>query len=296
MLQIRKLVSYKYCVMTSFRTYAANPISEKQIDDLRQFFLGFPGGSVDLKKDEKSKIAYIFLNNPERRNALSGKMMADLHDSVCELERWTSGKGVILHSSGPIFCSGGDLTTVKQISNPQDGDKMCEFMQHITQRLLNLPLVSVALISGRALGGGAELTTSCDFRAMTQNAEISFVQAKMGVATGWGGGTRLVKIVGRRNALKALLSCEKIDAKRAAEIGLVDYVIEENEDPLNGVSSWLERLLSHDETVVRSIKNVVTVAEYLPPLESLQVERSEFAPLWGGKANKAALQQNIKHK
>ncbi|KAG7273241.1 hypothetical protein CRUP_001337 [Coryphaenoides rupestris] len=78
----------------------------------------------------------------------------------------------------------------------QDGMKMCMFMQDALTRLLRLPLVSVALVEGRALGGGAELTTACDFRLVTRDSRIQFVHKHMGLVPGWGGAARLVPIRG----------------------------------------------------------------------------------------------------
>ncbi|KZS12982.1 Uncharacterized protein APZ42_022248 [Daphnia magna] len=84
-------------------------------------FSKFEGGKVELTKDDKSGVAVIKINHPERRNALSGSMMVNLWNAVNELEDWKSGKGIILHSVGETFCSGGDLNTVRQISNPDEG-------------------------------------------------------------------------------------------------------------------------------------------------------------------------------
>lgn len=117
-------------------------------------------------------------------------MMMELWRIMKTLEEWKEGKGIILHSVGDVFCSGGDLNTVRKIANPDDGYKMAILMHETLTRLHQLPLISVALVQGKALGGGAELATACDFRLFTSKGEIGFVQGRMGVVTGWGGGTR----------------------------------------------------------------------------------------------------------
>ncbi|CAN2391114.1 methylmalonyl-CoA decarboxylase activity, partial [Pristimantis euphronides] len=104
------------------------------------------------------------MNNPSRMNAFSGTMMLELEERISDLENWKEGKGLIVYGAEGTFCSGADLTTVKAISNPTDGLMMCMFMQNTVTRLQRLPLISVALIQGRAIGGGAELCTACDFR------------------------------------------------------------------------------------------------------------------------------------
>ncbi|XP_010705645.1 ethylmalonyl-CoA decarboxylase isoform X4 [Meleagris gallopavo] len=123
----------------------------------------FAGGSVNLSK-EHSGIGILTLNNSRLMNAFTGTMMLELQERVTELENWKDGKGLIICGAGNTFCSGSDLNAVKAISNSQDGMNMCMFMQNTLTRLMRLPLISIALVQGKALGGGAELTTACDFR------------------------------------------------------------------------------------------------------------------------------------
>lgn len=150
--------------------------------DFREQLLTYKGGSIDLLKQDNG-IAVLKINNENKRNALSGKMMVDFSIAVEELESWSEGRGLIVCGAGKYFCSGGDLETVKNICDSETGYKMSRFMHNTLNKMLNLPLVSVALIEGSALGGGAEITTACDFRLMTENASIGFVQVKMGVVT-----------------------------------------------------------------------------------------------------------------
>ncbi|XP_025869141.2 ethylmalonyl-CoA decarboxylase isoform X5 [Vulpes vulpes] len=132
-------------------------------EDLKKKLQQFPGGSVDLQKED-SGIGILTLNNPSKMNAFSGVMMLQLLEKVIELENWTEGKGLIVRGAKNTFSSGSDLNAVKALATPEDGMTLCMFMQNTLTRLMRLPLISVALIQGRALGGGAEVTTACDFR------------------------------------------------------------------------------------------------------------------------------------
>ena len=226
----------------------------------------------------------------------TGSMMVQLWDIVNTLEEWKEGKGIILHSVGDTFCSGGDLKTVSQISNSDDGYRMSTLMHNSLFRLHQLPLVSVALVQGKAIGGGAELATACDFRLFTNKGQIGFVQGKMGVVTGWGGGSRLVQLVGRQKALDLLLTSRQLSAIDAVEMGIANEIIKESSDPLEETKNWLLLRLNHAEEVVHALKEIVATASVTPMQASLEKERSIFAMLWGGDANKKALNQNIKHK
>lgn len=221
----------------------------------------------------------------------------DLWNTVNSLEDWKEGKGIILHSVGDIFCSGGDLNTVKKISNPDDGYRMSTLMHDSLTRLHQLPLISVALIQGKALGGGAELATACDFRMFTSRGEIGFVQGRMGVVTGWGGGTRLVQLLGQHRALDLLLTSRQVGASEAVKMGLANGITaaEDLDGAVEETKRWLKLKLGHAPQIVHALKHIIATARAVPYAESLKNERQVFAALWGGEANKKALEQNIKH-
>ncbi|KAL3197900.1 hypothetical protein MRX96_044627 [Rhipicephalus microplus] len=118
----------------------------------------------------------------------------------------------------------------------------------------------VALIQGRALGGGAELTTACDFRVMVPGAEIQFVQVRMGLVPGWGGTTRL------------------------------NY-----ESPLAEARNWLGQYIAGDAHVIRTLKETIVKARELSTVDSLREELRLFSTVWSGPANREALKRKIRH-
>lgn len=190
------------------------------------------------------RTAVIEIHNPAARNALSGKMMAQLADIVTQLEDpvvHSRLNAVVLTGTGSWFCAGADLQVAKQeLSSSDAGTAMGTLMVDTLTRFRRLPLVSVALIEGGAYGGGAELSTACDFRIMEQSAVIQFVQAKMGVSPGWGGGARLYKLLGRQNALRLLCAAEKVTATRAIDIRLVDSLFDtQKETAASAVGTFL---------------------------------------------------------
>ncbi|XP_015237990.1 PREDICTED: ethylmalonyl-CoA decarboxylase isoform X2 [Cyprinodon variegatus] len=226
-------------------------------------------------------------------------MMVDLEDRVSQLESWTEGKGLIVQGAAGTFCSGSDLNAVRAISNPEDGMKMCMFMQDALTRLLRLPLISVALVEGRALGGGAELTTACDFRLMTSGSVIQFVHKHMGLVPGWGGAARLVRIVGSQNALKLLGGALKVDSELGLDIGLADGALEAvqgADSPRQQAENWLSRYTEGSVPVIRAVKKVVLAGRELPLSEALKTEKEVFGTVWGAPANLQALASKSKHK
>eukprot|EP00092_Neocalanus_flemingeri_P027629 GFUD01029982.1.p1 GENE.GFUD01029982.1~~GFUD01029982.1.p1 ORF type:complete len:293 (+),score=84.77 GFUD01029982.1:119-997(+) len=264
---------------------------KQSIEDIKLFLKDYQAGSVDLIK-QANGIAHLILNHPERRNALSGSMMVDMLDAVEELEKWEEGVGLVFRGAvndSRIFCSGGDLKTVEKISGPERGFDMSILMNHTTEKLSKLPLVSVCLVDGMAVGGGAELTTTTDFRVATPGSAVAFVHARMGVAPGWGGARRLVRVVGQARALQLMLSCKKIKLEDGLDMGFFDDQVGED-NPAIAAENWLaNKLKGVDPSVVRVMKSMVIN-------EDPEQEARIFAPLWGGAANRAALEKNIKHR
>lgn len=271
------------------KCYYSNALS---LSEIKKEFSKYPGGEVNLSQDNETGIAYICLNNPDKRNALTGKMMVQLSEIVTHLEEWKNGKALILYSNGDTFCSGADLTTVRNINNSEGGMHMSYFMHDTLYRLSMLPLVSVALIQGKALGGGAELTLACDFRLLTTNAIMQFVQIKMGTITGMGGGTRLVNLIGYTTALKLLLSCQKLNAEEALKLQLADSILDESEDLLEQGKCWLTPYLHGSTEVIQTMKKSIAYAAWINTEKSFDKERTLFSTVWGGPANLEALKKN----
>ncbi|WAR23436.1 ECHD1-like protein [Mya arenaria] len=289
-----KLGRRGFNVISQVRRFSRNNREiDRNIDRLCVEFRKLEGGSVDISKDEESGIATVTMCNSGKKNAFTGKMMVDLLDCVTELEQWTAGKGVVLTGADNSFCSGGDLETVKRVLG--NGYGMCELMQHTTSRLFDLPMVSCAAISGHALGGGAELATACDFRIMSKEAKIGFVQARLNVATGWGGCTRLAKIVGRTTALQVLASARVLDANTARTLGLVNDVLD-TDNIATEAMDWLSKNCIGDVNVTRVIKQMVVAGLYFEESQSYDMEKQLFCKVWGSRSHKDALEANIKHK
>ncbi|NXY27972.1 ECHD1 decarboxylase, partial [Pomatorhinus ruficollis] len=257
----------------------------------------FSGGSINLSKEDNG-IGILTLNNPKLMNAFTGTMMVELQERVTELENWKDGKGLIIHGAGNTFCSGSDLNAVKEISNSQDGMNMCMFMQNTLTRLMRLPLISVALVQGKAFGGGAELTTVCDFRLMTPGSEIRFVHKHMGLVPGWGGAARLVRIVGSGAALQLLGAAARVDPERALSLRLAEDTLPSADEStaLGEARAWLRQYTDGPAAVIRAVKKVVTAGRELPLEAALRTEKDIFGTVWGGPANLQALVRRPKHR
>lgn len=164
----------------------------------------------------------------------------------------------------------------------------------MTSRFRHLPLLTVALLEGVALGGGAELSLCTDWRLATSTAKIGFVQGRLGISTGWGGGTQLARLIGYRKALEALASTRIYSASEAVEIGLADQILPESDSPLAEAEKFLTKLTRINAKSTRIFKSTCLRAtdSKIGTAESLRHEREFFTQVWGGEAHLKALDES----
>ena len=158
------------------------------VSAIKSEFAQYGKGTITLTI--KNGIAHILLSNPSKRNALSPLMMTQFHSVVQQLKNECLNSksiyGLVLNGDKNTFCSGFDLHAASTRFQTQEmGSKMCLLMHDTFKEFYSLPLISIAAIEGYALGGGAELASWCDFRIMSNDAVLRFLQLKMGVTFGW---------------------------------------------------------------------------------------------------------------
>ena len=163
----------------------------------------------------------IILNRPEKRNAIGIEMIRTLIDILTGIESDKNVKVVKITGSGDkAFSAGGDLKEFKALDKQgiinwiQSGHKAFHLLE-------NLSKPTIAMISGYCLGGGLELAIACDFRIADETAIFGSPELKYGWIPGWGGLSRLKRIVGESKAKEIIMLAENFDADKAKEMGLL---------------------------------------------------------------------------
>ncbi|KAL2306492.1 hypothetical protein Nmel_004417 [Mimus melanotis] len=133
---------------------------------------------------------------------------------------------------------------------------------------------------------------------MTPGSEIRFVHKHMGLVPGWGGGARLVRIVGSSAALQLLGGAVRVDPERARSLGLAEETLPSSDGAgaLREARAWLSQYTEGPTAVIRAVKKVVTAGRELPLEAALRTEKDIFGTVWGGPANLQALVGRPKHK
>jgi enoyl-CoA hydratase len=202
--------------------------------------------------DESSYIGRITLNNPSKRNAISRQMWLGLSNLLDDcLLNYKTIRVLILTGHGQIsFCSGADLSE-------KESEDIDHSIPNIRIKLLQFPIPIIAKIQGFCLGGGLALAMSVDIRIASDNALFSVPAVKLGVPLPKDIINRLIKLVGESHAKMILYTGDRISAKRAYSIGLIEYVCDDH-DSLDKYVLDLARTLSRNAPLsVRAIKLMI---------------------------------------
>lgn len=188
-----------------------------------------PRTASAFRIERDGDLAVLWFDLPgEKVNKFSTTVMTEFASVVDELERDATIKRVIIASGKPsIFIAGADVTEFSKATSADQAREYTRFGQQTIHRFSKLPQVTVAAINGAALGGGCELSISCDYRVMSDSpkAQIGLPETKLGIFPAWGGVTKLPRLIGLPAALDIILNGKTLDGKRAKRIGLVDEVV-----------------------------------------------------------------------
>jgi len=227
--------------------------------------------------------AVLRLNRPEVHNSVNEALMEALEKRLDEIEANPAIRAIILTGAGSqTFCSGGDIRYFATLKSRESCLVMSYRMQAILQRLKYGKRVAIAAINGQALGGGCEMITACHIRIAASHAEFSFRQAPNGIITGWGGGKRLIRLVGKTRALRLFLAGERIDAAEALRIGLIDQVVEAQE-LLPAALSLAKLVNQNSRAAVEAFLELAALSETADWETVRRFETEKFADLWVGE-------------
>jgi enoyl-CoA hydratase/3-hydroxyacyl-CoA dehydrogenase len=170
------------------------------------------------------KVAWIYLNRPQRLNTINSRMIKELRDTLFELETRKDVRVIVITGEGErAFSAGADLLGV-ELNSQIDIFKMAKEWNEAFSAIEFISKPVIAAINGVALGGGLELALACDFRLASRDAILGLTETRLGLVPGAGGLKRLQRIVGHAKAKEMIMLGERISAEEAERIGLVNRV------------------------------------------------------------------------
>lgn len=180
-----------------------------------------------LLREDRGSIAILTLNRPEKRNALSQALIAQLSDQLDRLKVDSAIRVVILTGNGPTFCAGLDLKEAygSGTDTKSEGRAVTEVqaLADLLDAAHKLPKPTIAALNGDALAGGAGLAMGCDFVLMSPTARLGYPEALRGLAPAMVMHD-LIRLVGQRRARHLLLTAKPLDATTCVSWGLANAV------------------------------------------------------------------------
>jgi len=187
---------------------------------------------------------------------------------------------MILTGAGDkTFLSGGDLKEFQHLETMEEARQMISTMKEVTDLLAGFPWPVIAAVNGLAVGGGCETAVACDFRIASHSAKLGYRQITLGIISGWGGGPRLVHLLGKGRALRLMATGDLLSAEEALRIGLVDQVVPPDQ-VMPSALVLARRIAENAPLAVRAYKRLVQMTVRVPLEAALEFETELFGPVW----------------
>lgn len=205
--------------------------------------------------------ATVTLARPEKLNALTALMLAELETIAAGLERRDDIRVVLVTGSGPkAFCAGADIADWGAYAPLDFGRHWVREGHRIFDRWARLRQPLVAVLNGIAFGGGLELAATADLRVAETHARLGLPEARIGIIPGWSGTQRLVRRVGPGTVKRLAFTGEPVDAAEALRLGLVDYVCPTGEG-MAFARALAATIAGRAPVAVQTAKQLVNAAE-----------------------------------
>ncbi|HWT78846.1 MAG TPA: enoyl-CoA hydratase-related protein [Candidatus Methylomirabilis sp.] len=229
---------------------------------------------------EDGGVGIVTVNRPEVHNALNMETIQELRELCLQLEAEDRLRVMILTGAGDkTFLSGGDLKEFQHLKTLEEARHMVSTMKEVTDRLAGFPWPVIAAVNGLAVGGGCETAVACDFRIASESAKLGYRQVALGVISGWGGGPRLVHLLGKGRALRLMTTGDLLSANEALAIGLVDEVVSPDQ-VMPSALALARRIAENPPLAVRAFKRLVQMTVRVPLEAALEFETELFGPVW----------------
>jgi enoyl-CoA hydratase/carnithine racemase len=208
-------------------------------------------------------VATVTLNRPDKLNALTFDVYADLRDLLAELPHRGDAKVLVITGRGRGFCSGGDVEEIIGELHKMEPAQLLEFTRMtgaVVRALRECPLPVIAAVNGVAAGAGSVIALACDFRLLARSASFAFLFTRVGLAgADMGSAYLLPRLVGLGRATELLILGDKLTAERAENIGLATSIVDDNELP--AAATALARRLADGPALAHSATKVLLTRE-----------------------------------
>src|SRR5687767_15394885 len=218
---------------------------------------------VDVERE--GEVVRLFLNRPEKANALNSAMLKELRRALEGLD----ARVVVLAGRGKTFCGGADITELRAL-NAETGPAFVTRIHEVCAAIRDLPVPVVARLHGAVIGAGLEIAAACDLRVAAEGTKFSMPEVKLGIPSVVEAAL-LPRLMGSGRAAWLVLTGEAIDARRALEWGLIEEI--------GDGERLVQHLLAADGAALRMQKELLQLWDEAPLATSVAASIERFAQI-----------------
>ena len=227
-----------------------------------------------IKYEEEGEIGILTINRPKALNALNSKVLDELDETLDSIDTKKISVLILTGAGEKSFVAGADISEMSTLSKKEAQD-FSKKGNDVFRKIETFEIPIIAAVNGFALGGGCEISMSCDIRICSDNAIFGQPEVGLGITPGFGGTQRLARIVGVGMAKQMIYTGQNIKADEALRIGLVNAVYPQSE-LLNEARKLAQSIVKNSNNAVKLSKKAINDGLQVDIDEGISIEQKLF--------------------
>lgn len=224
--------------------------------------------------EQEGFVGVVTINRPKALNALNSGVLEELEAAFDQVDLETTRVIILTGAGTKSFVAGADIAEMSTLTK-EEGEAFGKKGNDIFRKIETFPLPVIAAVNGFALGGGCEISMSCDIRICSENAVFGQPEVGLGITPGFGGTQRLARIIGVGKAKEMIYSAGNIKAEEAYRIGLVNAVYPQ-EELMDMAKKLANKIARNAPIAVRACKTAINEGLDVDMDKAIVVEEKAF--------------------
>ena len=245
-----------------------------------------------IKYEEEDTTSILTINRPKALNALNSQVLDELNQVLDNINLSKIKVLIITGEGEKSFVAGADISEMSTLTKQQAED-FSKKGNDVFRKIENLPIPVIAAVNGFALGGGCEISMSCDIRICSDNAIFGQPEVSLGITPGFGGTQRLPRLIGTSMAKQIIFTGKNINAEEALRIGLVNTIYPQNE-LLSEAKKLAKEISKNSDYALKNSKKAVNEGLQVDIDEGIKIEERYFGDCFETSDQKTRMENFLK--